>query len=452
MILKYLIGRFNLNTMQALYEYGNQIKVPDRKGLENYLCSLWREYKDLWPEKSYEPSNSNSSYQPFLSFDGDLARANNFIGFINYEGVAIEIYPKIFQHMASSNKGLMHRHLFYWLSYCKKIKFPFNQPYLDSFEIDQLPELIIYLIARHIHETLNSQPYSAYEEVQEAMQTPRGRINFSRYSKRLTYGNYHQIDCDYEPFVFDNILNRVIKYCARLLLTQARLADSQRLLNEIIFLLDEVEDQPCTVSMLEGIRLNPLYEAYGEVVKSCRMILENQVYSHVEYDMKNWSLLFPMEYIFEDFIAGFIQDHFSKDFIVQPQKSDLYLHQDPNTFNLQQDILLTHKASKERIIIDTKYKPRWNIAASDNKRGVSQSDMYQMISYAYRRGTDKVLMIYPSALDNQIEDYTFTVRNADSGGAIKIKAIDIPFWSEQNQMLIQEQLLYKLKKSLVTGV
>lgn len=435
--------------MQTLYEYGKQIKVPDRKGLESYLCSLWREYKHLWPEKTYNSSNTDRDYQPFLSFDGDLARANNFIGFINYEGIALEIYPKVFQHMASPNKALMHRHLFYWLRYCKKIKFPFNQSYLDTFEIEQLPELIMYLMARQIHETVNLQPYSAYEEVQEALQTPRGRINFQGYTQRLSYGSYHQIDCNYEPFIFDNSLNRVIKYCVRILLSHTRLSETQRLLNEIIFLLDEVEDTYCSISLLDSIKINPLYEAYEEVIKSCRMILENQIYSHVEYEMKNWSLLFPMEYVFEDFVAGFIQDHFGRDFKVEPQKSDLYLHHDPKTFNLQHDILLTHKVTKEMIIIDTKYKPRSGFSIGDNKKGVSQTDMYQMISYAYRRGTTKVLMIYPNALGCTLDDHSFFIKNSKGNEQIEIKVIDVPFWSGQDQKLVHANLFSKLEDTLI---
>lgn len=436
--------------MQTLYEYGSQIKVPNRKGLESYLYSLWGEYKDLWPESTYATEEStNNLYQPFLSFDGDLARANNFIGFINYEDVAIEIYPKVFRHMASPNKEQMHRHLFYWLSYCKKIRFPFNQSYLDTFDIQQLPELIMYLIARQISDTVNLHPYSAYEEVQEPLSSPKGRIDFNRYTNHLSYGSFHQIDCVYEPFVFDNLLNRAIKYCVRLLLSKTRLPQTQTVLNEIIFLLDEVEDTYCSAAELDSIKLNPVYESYSEIVSICRMILENQIYSPVAYEMKNWTLLFPMEYIFEDFITGFIQDHFGKDYWVEPQKSNLYLHNEPNTFNLQHDILLTHKITKEEIIVDTKYKPREKAAASDNKKGVSQTDMYQMISYAYRRGTDKVLLIYPNAIDQQIEEHTFKVKNARSNEAIKITAIDVPFWSEQDHREINENLLAKLKNILI---
>lgn len=437
--------------MQTLFEYGNSIPLTDRKGLEMYLHSLWGEYRALWPYKSFNPQPSNNlPYQPFLSFDGDSAKANNFVGFIHYENMGIEIYPKVFQNLKVLNRDLMHRHLFYWFSYCRKIKFPFNQSFLDNFEIDQFPELIIYLIARQINEAVNQQPYSSYEEVQEVLATPRGRINFNRYTNRLSYGGYHLIDCDHQPFVFDNILNRVIKYCTRLLLTKTRLPETQRILNETIFLLDEVEDQVCSVQQLNNIRITALFQTYEEVIHSCRMILENQIYSHAEYEMKNWSLLFPMEYVFEDFIAGFIKDHFDKEFIVEPQKSELYLHEDPKIFNIQHDILLTSRATGERIIVDTKYKPRWGNVSKDPKKGVSQEDLYQMISYAYKRGTDKVLMIYPNSSDVLTDDYTFKINSFGGDRTISVKVVDVPFWSSAGSHEIDEALKLRLLSILKT--
>src|SRR5688572_21350640 len=110
--------------MSPLFEFGESVAINDRKDLESYLCSLWRECKELWPEKSFNSENSsNKNYQPFLSFDGNLAKANNFVGFIHHERTLLEIYPKIFRNLKPVSKDLMHRHLFYWFSYCKRIKF-----------------------------------------------------------------------------------------------------------------------------------------------------------------------------------------------------------------------------------------------------------------------------------------------------------------------------------------
>jgi 5-methylcytosine-specific restriction enzyme subunit McrC len=110
--------------MFTLFEYGEQISVKDRKGLEGYLRFLWQDYKNLWVDENQETKNvNNSNYQPFISFDGEKAKANNFVGFITCNDDSLEIYPKVFQNMQYPNKNLMHRHLFFWFSYCKKIKF-----------------------------------------------------------------------------------------------------------------------------------------------------------------------------------------------------------------------------------------------------------------------------------------------------------------------------------------
>jgi McrBC 5-methylcytosine restriction system component len=440
--------------MNTTFEYGKQFEVHDRKGLESYLRSLWKEYKEIWPaqlENESENENSDSGsgpkYQPFLSFDGKIARARNYIGFINFENFNVEIYPKVFQNKPEIDKDLMHRHLFYWLSYCRKAKFPFNQAFLDRFELE-LPELIMYLFARQIHEVISTRPFSAYEEVQEALFTPRGRINFDRYVTRISYGNSHLIDCDYEPFVFDNLLNRIIKYCTRLLLSKTSITETQRILNEIIFMLEDVDDQVCFTQQLQILRIPSIYSDYEEIIQICRMILENQIYSYAEFEMKNWSLLFPMEYIFEDFIAGYIRKYFNDTFKVEPQKSDLYLHTSPNTFNLQHDILLTNKKTGEQIIVDTKYKPRWNLEKSDSKKGIAQSDMYQMISYAYRRGTGKVVLIYPNTSDKPVEDHTFLINKGTKDETIKIKAVDVPFWSIHGHSHVEENLKVKLRDVL----
>ncbi len=443
-----MTGVSSSRSSHTLFEYGEKVRVPDRQALESYLCSLWKDYKEIWQVQDDDENEDTKDpkYQPFMSFDGDLARAQNYIGFIHFEGLEIEIYPKVFKNTPDISKALMHGHLFYWFSYCKKVKFPFNRASLDRLEIDKLPELILYLFASRIHEVIYSQPYSAYEEVQEALQTPRGRINFSRYVNRMSYCNYHLIDCDYEPFVFDNSLNRIIKYCARLLLSKTRVSETQRVLNEIVFLLDEVDDQVCSLQQLLKLQISPIYSDYEEVVHICRMILENQVYSHEDYEMRNWSLLFPMETIFEEFIAGYIQKHFSDIFKVEAQKSDIYLHTDPDAFNIQHDILLTNKENFEKIIIDTKYKPRWNLEERDPKKGIKQSDMYQMISYAYRRGTDKVMLIYPNTCEELTGDSVFIIKKSSTDENIRIKVVDVPFWSMEGHLCVGEKLKVRLEE------
>src|SRR4051812_21736449 len=104
----------------------------------------------------------------------------------------------------------------------------------------------------------------------------------------------------------------------------------------------------------------------------------------IEVRQTQWCLLFPMEYVFEDFIAGFLEAEFKAQWQVEPQKSNKSLT-DQGIFQMRHDIFLTNKKDTSvKIIVDTKYKLRSPDARKDPKKGISQSDLYQMTSYAFR--------------------------------------------------------------------
>jgi 5-methylcytosine-specific restriction enzyme subunit McrC len=431
--------------MTQLFEYHNWEKVEDSESLKRLL-------REIWSERSIESDaeadeNADSKYQPFFQFDKDQIKANNYVGFIQNRGQLIEIYPKVFRDLESPDRNLMLKHIFYWFSYCRKWRFPFNQAHLDQSNIDSFPELIIYLIANQFLETVSQQPFLQYHPLEERTSTPRGNLNFSRYiAKSLVTGNYHQLECDHEPFLYDNKVNRTIKYCSRLLLDQTRYAETQRLLQEVIFVLDEVDDIPTTARDVDSIKLNPFFHDYSIVMEMCKTILNQQIYSNNAHDFSQWCLLFPMEYIFEDFVAGFMETHFSSKWRVEYQKSDEFLSSNPKAFNLQHDIFLT--AGERKIIIDTKYKIR-RYDPNDIKKGVIQSDLYQIVSYAYRRGCTEAFLIYPNSTEKSNQVDQFVIPSGFPGAdIIKVSVLEIPFWSIDNFNLLTSSLKNVLKEVL----
>lgn len=423
--------------MVTLYEYGQWESITNKSDLKQMLRDIWQKRLFVDTEAEINEDETDSRYQPFLQFDGNRIRANNFVGFIQNGEDIIEIYPKVFRHITNSEdyKELMLRHIFYWFRYCRKWRFPFNQASLDTIDINEFPELIINLIANQFLETVANQPLTMYQEVEEALQTPRGSINFKRYiSNSLSYGNYHNIECDYEPFLFDNKVNRIIKFCSRLLLNQTKFHENQRMLQEVIFILDEVDDRPCTVYDIEKITINSFFEDYSILMDSCKLILNQQLYSSNTYDLSQWCLLFPMEYIFEDFLAGFLETWFSKNWHVHYQRSEKYLainSDGKKVFNMQHDIFLTAKdETKRKIIIDTKYKLREFDYKNDPKKGISQSDLYQMVSYAFRRGCTDIVLAYPNLSESlQIPDNFEIISGFEGKERVSVTAIEIPFWS-----------------------
>lgn len=426
------------------FEFGDHFKIAAREKLEGYLLGVWSQHQQA---KGLLSEGELSSNQYFLSFDGDKARAKNYIGFIQGEGDHIEIYPKIFRGKEITKANIL-KHLFFWFEYCRKWKFPFSNVKLGNLDNIELPELIINLIANKIFEVISVSPISLYEEVEEALLMPKGSINFNRYiHNNLCNGNFHVLECDHEPLQYDNRLNKAIKYVTRLLLAKAKFSETQRKLNDIIFLLDEVEDCHCTSEALSRINVNPFFSDYHTIIGLCKMVLDQQIYNHHNDEQSHWSLLLPMEYVFEDFIAGFLESHFASEWKIEYQKSDMYLT-DERIFQMQHDIFLTSKIDpKVSIIIDTKYKLRYDYK-NDPKKGVSQADLYQMTSYAYRRGCNNVLLLYPNQNDQILEKDIFKISSKNGGQQIKVHAAEIPFWSLAGYATINEPLTIQLKKLL----
>lgn len=440
---------------RTLFEYDKWEKVENASTLFHSLKSIWRQQNFTGLTEELEENETDKNYQPFLRFSNNEIRANNYIGFIQTPNDLVEIYPKVFRNYPEKDKNDMLRHIFFWFNYCRKWKFPFSQAQLDSISIDEFPELIINLIANQFLEAVSNQPLTMYQPVEEVMQTPRGSINFKRYiANSLVSGNFQNIECDYEPFLFDNKVNRVIKYCSRLLMNQTRFSENLQMLQEVVFILDEVEDIPCNSYEVENITLNSFFDEYNKVLDSCKLILNQQLYSSNTYDLSQWSLLFPMEYVFEDFVAGFLEQRFSKDWYVKYQKSDEYLATNDlgrKVFNMQHDIFLISKHSGKKIIIDTKYKLRSANFKDDPKKNIAQVDLYQMTSYAFRRGCTDIFLLYPNLTDDLNEPDIFEISsgfNADE--KIKITAMEIPFWRTENLdvTILENNLFTTLKTEL----
>lgn len=426
--------------MILLFEYDEWKSIKGKDALLSMLQAIWKQGLFVDFEAHASEEENNQRFQPFLNFDGNEIRANNYVGFIQNDEEIIEIYPKVFRNSinAIENKELMLRHVFYWFSYCRKWRFPYHQASLERKDNVDFPEVIINLIANQFLETIAKQPLSMFQPVEEALQTPRGSINFKRYIQgNFSHGNMQNVECDYESFLFDNKVNRIIKYCARLLLNQTKLNENHRILQEVLFVLDEVDDIPINIQDIESATFNSFFENYSMLMDSCKLILNQQLYSNEKNELSQWCLLFPMEYIFEDYVAGFLEDTIQKEWKVEYQKSEMFLAKNDdrkNVFNMHHDIFLTCKENPTfKIIVDTKYKLRNSNFKSDPKRGIAQSDLYQMVSYAFKRGCTDLLLVYPNLSENISQPDKFEIRSGfPLNEKINVTAIEIPFWSFNN--------------------
>ena len=414
--------------MINLFEYQNKVDIQDSlEGLEGFLDEIWNSRE----KNSFYSKNGNDKIesQRFLQFihKSNELKSNKYVGVIHYEGNKINLLPKIFfdseREYQTNEVNQIQNHILWWLSYCRKIKFPNYQASLGSAKSDFF-EVLIYLFSKYTRELLNSSIYQQYEEVNRELSFIKGRLNTNEYiNENLSKGKWHKLNCTYDAFVFDNEFNRIIKYVTTLLFNVTSSQDSKKNLREILFILDEVSDARATGEQCSIISFNPMFGEFETVRDYCQLFLTNCISFDYKNDLKLFAFLLPMEYVFEDFIFGFIDKELEK-VTAKAQRSDTYLDEG-KAFNLKPDLWL--KTDHKSLIADTKYKIVYS-DEKDPKKGVSQNDLYQMLAYAVRFEVDEIILFYPNTIkQGQEEETELTIKDALADGKeISIRAFQLP--------------------------
>ena len=414
--------------MINLFEYQNKVDIQASfEGLEGFLDEIWnsREKNSFYSENGNDKIESQRFLQ-YIHRSNEL-KSNKYVGVIHYEGNKINLLPKIFfdseKEYQVNEVNQIQNHILWWLSYCRKIKFPNYQASLGSAKSDFF-EVLIYLFSKYTRELLNSSIYQQYEEVNRELSFIKGRLNTNEYiNENLSKGKWHKLNCTYDAFVFDNEFNRIIKYVTTLLFNVTSSQDSKKNLREILFILDEVSDERATAEQCSRISFNPMFGEFETVRDYCQLFLTNCISFDYKNDLKLFAFLLPMEYVFEDFIFGFIDKELEK-VTAKAQRSDTYLDEG-KAFNLKPDLWL--KTDHKSLIADTKYKIVYS-DEKDPKKGISQNDLYQMLAYAVRFEVDEIIIFYPNTIkQGQEEETELTIKDALADGKeISIRAFQLP--------------------------
>ncbi len=385
--------------MINLFEYKNKQPFPEEQfeSLEMFLDDVWAKREKSSYYSDEENREETQRFIQFLHKNKEL-KSNKYVGVIQFEDQTINLLPKIFYKGEKINVAdvkAINLHVLWWLSYCRKLKFPNYLSGLQSEHADFF-EILIYLFSKYTKELLSSSIYQKYIEVERELSVVKGRIDFNAYiSNNLSKGKYHKLSCVYDSFEMDNEFNRGVKYVSTLLLSFTKELQSKRILSDILFILDDVKDTNISSDQMKRMSFNPMFSSFETIRDYCILFLENSVSFNYKNSLKLFAFLLPMEYVFEDFIFGFIDKEMSS-VKAKSQVCSKYLDE-ATDFRLKPDLHL--EVDGRRFIADTKYKIVYS-DEKDPKKGMSQNDLYQMIAYAIRFKTTEIVLYYPNTIDN----------------------------------------------------
>lgn len=354
---------------------------------------------------------------------GKVLRAQNYVGAIQTKsGTTIEILPKI----ASPGKDdSLIRLLFFRM--LRKLRNPlFKKLNLSHLNIDTMPmfEVFITMFLDEVARLIRRRVKSGYVAQEANIPVIKGKLCISQ---QIRHNAVHaeRFYVEYDEYLTDIPENRLIKASLCRLKTLSRSYRSQQRIKQYLFALDEIQVSHNYAQDFSRCTRSRLMEDYDLLLQWCRVILYNKSFSNYQGATIAYSLMFPMERVFQDYVSNMIRSsEWFDDFDVRLQESQYYLFNEPKAFKLEPDIVLRNQETT--IIVDTK----WKILNPGSVRwGVGEQDMYQMHAYCRRYRSKRAVLIYPLYdYDSPLHTETF------SNDELEVRVFLVDLWNIEESL------------------
>lgn len=328
-------------------------------------------------------------------------KVKNHVGIIETKtGLSLEILPKIYR-TKKSNNFKDTRSIF--LSMLKTLAdSPFiniNKAHLFTEERFPILEVFIKSFIEEAEILFNKGIKSNYELINGNLKFLKGKLLVQKNIKQNTV-NRSRFYCEFSELSLDIPQNRILKSTIFKLLKTTRNYSSYSALNKLLTHLETIK---FSFAFENDIRKskdgNRLFKTYEQLIKWSEIFLLNKGMTNFSGEVLNMAVLFPMEKIFENYIAYLFKRHANVSRI-KAQDRSYYLiesHIDKPKFSLRPDIYIENNDSYQAII-DTKWKLIDETKSSENYK-IQISDMYQLYAYGKKYGQSKtnlhLAIIYP---------------------------------------------------------
>lgn len=341
-----------------------------------------------------------------------VLQARNYVGVISAGETTIEILPKIGR--LQDDVAQARSTFLAMLSELRETPFKnLGQAPLRTQKMTIL-EVFISLFLDEVQQVTKRGICSDYLDWADNERFVKGRINFSEHVRR-NYADQSRVFVEYSLYHVDRPENRLLKSGLRAVARQSGNAESRRRIKIALDHLAEVNESSSPYLDFAACKNDRNLAHYANALNWCRIFLAGEAPTSFPGMVTTDSLLFPMERIFEDYVAAQLQREAPKHGLsVSTQEQRRCLFDAPRQYPLRPDIVIRPKGAKP-VILDTKWK-----IPPDSKP--AQSDMYQMFVYAAKYDADHVILIYPAKGDQSRQVATYRSELEDR--AITIHAFE----------------------------
>ncbi|WP_145577781.1 McrC family protein [Yersinia mollaretii] len=330
-----------------------------------------------------------------------LLQVQNYAGMLSTpHGFQLEILPKVGKNLTAAKA---RETLLTMLSHLPG--FRHIQTRQATLQAQRLPLLEIF-ISQFLHsvsQLLKQGLRSNYLSEQGNLPFMKGKLMLSA-QLRHNVVSRHKFCVDYDDYMPDCAANRLLHSALDKLLRLKLSSENQRWLYELRFAFDGIPLSRDIESDISSLRLERGMAHYNEPMAWAQLILRGMSPSALQGNTKAISLLFPMEAVFESFVAQTLPYELPPHLKVQPQVStySLVRHGLHDCFKLRPDLLIqSRQPVQTKMVMDAKWKLVNSSQQTKSLYGLAQADFYQMLAYGqkYLDGKGEMYLIYPAHED-----------------------------------------------------
>ena len=301
-------------------------------------------------------------------------KAQQVVGILTVPGITVEILPKV-----DGDDGAVRAALVQMLAVARGIRpDPGDLAAIDTQRHD-LVELLIRLFADRLLAGVRRGLPQRYIPHKEDLGLLRGALNVKRqFTSLMTRPDL--VACRFDEMSEDTPLNRVFKAAVTRLANLTGMWENHRRLMELLARLDNVATSASPLQ--ESVVLDRTNTAFHDIHPLAVLFLSGHWQQTATGRAWGFSLLFPMNDLFEEFVGRSLKKALGADRVrLQHQRSAL----NPPRHGLRPDMVVD--VHGQPVILDTKWKRP--------EDAPSRADVNQMLVYGQAYGAARVILVYP---------------------------------------------------------
>ena len=208
--------------------------------------------------------------------------------------------------------------------------------------------------------------------------------------------------CEFSEYSPNIAANRLVKTTLIKLLKITSSHYNFLSINKILTHVEEVEiSQSISEDLAQVKSMNRLLSNYKKLIMWSEIFLNNRSFTNFTGDNLNMAILFPMEVVFQDYIA-YLFGKYSEGYKIRVQEKKYFLvekHKENGQFRLKPDIVVDQENRSMEKIVDTKWKLLDQYAQKKNYN-ITSADMYQLYAYGKKythySTSPSLILLYPN--------------------------------------------------------